>query len=50
MSKHTTHDIDNEGVIGMDPTYCDGCGLAAEDCKCDEATADEVLDGEEDEE
>lgn len=37
MSKHTTHDIENEGSIGMDLTYCGGCGLEAEDCKCDEA-------------
>lgn len=46
MSKHTTHDIENEGSIGMDLTYCDGCGLEAEDCKCDEALVDEVLEGE----
>ena len=45
MSKHTTHDIDNEGSIGMDLTFCDGCGLEAEDCKCDAALADEELEG-----
>jgi Pyruvate/2-oxoacid:ferredoxin oxidoreductase delta subunit len=39
-----------DGNIGIDLTYCDGCGLEAEDCKCDEALADEVLEGEEEEE
>ena len=45
--KHTTHDIDNEGTIGMDLTYCEVCGLEAEDCKCDSALVDEELEGEE---
>jgi hypothetical protein len=40
-----------DGDIGMDLTYCDGCGLESDDCKCDAAVVDEVLDGgEEDEE
>lgn len=45
--KHTTHDIDNEGSIGMDLVYCRECGLESEDCTCDGALADEELEGEE---
>lgn len=42
--KHTDR-ID--GNIGQDLTYCEVCGLEADECKCDAALVDEELEGEE---
>lgn len=36
-----------DGNIGQDLTYCEVCGLEAEECKCDAALVDEELEGEE---
>lgn len=39
--KHTDR-ID--GNIGQDLTYCEVCGLEADECKCDAALVDELAD------
>lgn len=41
---------DDFGNIGMDLTYCGGCGLETDDCVCDAEFVDSILEEGEEEE